>query len=85
MTMHMPNPYGRSATIAKAASRLRGDRLRKLYAICESQKTISTRKLEALIDELAESDRLDGIHFRELADRLQPSFTPKVNPPAQNA
>lgn len=62
--------YGRSETIAKAASRVRGDRLRKLYEICEDQKTISTRKLKNLIDELADSDRLDGIHFRELADKL---------------
>lgn len=62
--------YGRSETIAKAASRVRGDRLRKLYKICEYQKTISTRKLKNLIDELADSDRLDGIHFRELANKL---------------
>ena len=56
--------------IKKAASRARGDRLARLYAICEGQKTVSTRKLSKLIDELAESDRLDAIHFRSLAGQL---------------
>lgn len=64
------NPYDHSNTIAKAASRARGDRLRRLYALCEGQKTVSTMKLSRLIDELADSDRLDAIHFRSLADQL---------------
>ena len=57
-----------SLTIKKAASRARGDRLRKLYDICENQKTISTRRLLFLVNELASSDRQDAIHFRDLAD-----------------
>ena len=57
-------------TIAIAASRLKGDRLIKLYELCEGQKTISTRKLKIMIDKLADSEREDGIHFRELADRI---------------
>lgn len=65
------NPYGYSVTIAKAASRARGDRLRKLYVICEDQKTISTKKLARLIDELAEGEKLDAIHFRRLADQIK--------------
>ena len=56
--------------IKKAASRARGDRLASLYTICEGQKTVSTRKLQKLIDDLAESDKLDAIHFRRLADQL---------------
>lgn len=66
----MQNLYGKATTIAKAESRVRGDRLSNLYQICESQKTVSTRKLKKMIDDLADSDRLDGIHFRELANKL---------------
>jgi len=68
----MTDPYGYSGTIAKAASRVRGDRLHRLYAICETQKTVSTRRLSKLLDQLADSDRLDGIHFRELANKIAP-------------
>ena len=43
--------------IQKAGAMARGDRLTKLYEICERQATISTRKLLPLVDELAASDR----------------------------
>lgn len=66
----MRSPYGFSETIAKAASRARGDRLGKYYLICEGQKTISTKRLERILDELQESDRLDAVHFKSLADQL---------------
>jgi hypothetical protein len=39
----MSDPYGYSVTIAKAASRARGDRLADLYRICEQQKTMGIR------------------------------------------
>lgn len=68
----MSDPYDYSNTIGKAASRVRGDRLHRLYAICETQKTVSTKRLRNLIDQLAASDRLDGIHFRALADKIAP-------------
>lgn len=67
----MENPYGYKSTIAKAASRVRGDRLGKLYQLCDQQKTVSTRKLRQMLDALAESDTLDGIHFKELANRIK--------------
>ena len=57
-----------SVLIRKAASRVRGDRLSKLLAICEKQKTISTRKLMRHVRELEAIDRLDGLHFKALAD-----------------
>jgi len=57
-------------TVAKAACRARGDRLNKLYALCENQTTVIAGKLSSLIDELAESDKLDAIHCRCLADQL---------------
>lgn len=66
----MTNLYGKIETLTKAASRARGDRLGKLYKLCETQKTISTRKLEGLLDELRDSDRLDAIHFKVLADKV---------------
>ena len=60
-----------SLTIQKAASRIRGDRLAKLVTICEQQKSISTRRLAKLVDELRDSDRMDGLHFKALADLLR--------------
>lgn len=66
----MSKPYDYSNTIAKAASRARGDRLNELYRLCEGQKSVSTKKLERMIDNLADSDRLDSIHFRELANKI---------------
>lgn len=57
-----------SVTIKKAASRARGDRLADLKFLCETQKTISTRKLLRFVRELEESDRQDAVHFRDLAD-----------------
>ena len=68
----MESPYSYKSTIAKAASRARGDRLGKLYKLCAQQKTVSTRKLWWLIEELHDSDRLDAIHFRKLADQIAP-------------
>ena len=56
-----------SVTLKKAASRVRGDRLADLRHLCETQKQISTRKLMRFVRELEDSDRQDGIHFRDLA------------------
>ena len=67
----MSNPYGYSNTIEKAAARCRGTILTPLHRVAESQKTISTRKLSALLDDLQDDLRLDAIHFKVLADRLQ--------------
>ena len=64
------NTYDYADTIQKAASRARGDRLGPLYKLCEEQQTVSTKKLEMMIDKLWESDRQDAIHFKTLADRL---------------
>lgn len=68
----MSDPYDYRNTIATAASRALGHRLRGLYELCENQKTVSTNKLIGMVDELAESDRLDAIHFRALADKIAP-------------
>lgn len=54
-------------TMEKAASRARGDRLQFMYEICEKQKTVGTVKLEGFLNYLHESDKLDAIHFRDLA------------------
>jgi len=58
--------YCQKNTMEKAASRARGDRLHFMYRICGKQKTISTRKLLLLLEQLHESDKLDAIHFRDL-------------------
>ena len=60
-----------SITIKTAASRARGDRLRKLRELCATQKTVSTRRLGHMVDELAQSDCQDAIHFKWLADFVQ--------------
>lgn len=55
-------------TIRKAASRARGDRIARLFELCESQKSVSTNRLRKIVEELYESDKLDALHFRALAD-----------------
>ena len=57
-----------SLTIQKAASRARGDRYEKLLRLCDQQKSVSTRKLLVMIEDLLKSDRLDALHFKALAD-----------------
>lgn len=64
------NCYNPKNTMEKAASRARGDRLNGLYDICESQKTISTLRLISYLNAMHESDKLDAIHFRDLALKL---------------
>jgi hypothetical protein len=60
-----------SILIKKAASRVRGDRLSRLREVCENQKTISTRRLSRLLEDLEQSDIQDGHHFRVIADHLR--------------
>ena len=57
-----------SEIIKKAASRARGDRLTELVYICETQKTISTRRLLMYVEKLQKSDTQDAFHFKKLAD-----------------
>lgn len=63
--------YDYSATIQKAAMRVRATGLQPLYRICEEQKSISTSRLRQILDVLADDMRQDGIHFRALADQLK--------------
>ena len=60
-----------SIAIQKAASRVRGDRFHDLLSICEQQKTIRVDRLRFFLSVLLESDRLDGIHFKALADEIR--------------
>ena len=57
--------------LKKAALFTMGKRLNRLYSLCESQKTVSTRKLERLLDEVAEADRLHAIYLTKLADKAK--------------
>lgn len=66
----MESPYDKRNTIQKAAQLAMGNRLTGLYEICEKQKTISTAKLESYLDALHEDMKLDAIHFRALADKM---------------
>lgn len=64
-----------SLTIQKAASRARGDRLSRLFALCENQKSVSTSRLRKIVEELYDSDRQDALHFRSLADYVRSHTT----------
>jgi len=66
----MESPYDKRNTIQKAAKLADGTRLKGLYEICEKQKTISTAKLENYLEALHEGMKLDAIHFRALADKM---------------
>jgi len=61
----MGKVYTRSNLIASAASFVRADMLTELFGICETQKTISTRKLGILLDKIEEDMKIHGIHLRE--------------------
>ena len=54
----------------KAAALACGDRLSELYTLCETQKTVSTAKLETLLDKLADDMRLDAIFLSAVADEM---------------
>ena len=76
----MPSVYLDVAVIiAKAANRLRGDRLVKLRKLCERQRSVSTKRLARIIEALADSDRQDGLHFAALADFVR-AHTADSNP-----
>lgn len=54
----------------KAAAIARGDRLSELYTLCETQEKVSTAKLEALLDNLADDMRMDAIFLSAVADEM---------------
>lgn len=64
------NHYGIKNTMEKAASRARGDRLQGLYCLCERQKAVTTSVLFRYVAAMHESDKLDAIHFRDMALKI---------------
>jgi hypothetical protein len=64
--MKYPPYASRSNLIAKAASFTRGDKLGRLYILCDKQKTISTRKLERILNDMADDLRCDAIFLKEI-------------------
>tara|TARA_A200000159_G_scaffold147384_1_gene154404 strand:+ start:2698 stop:2946 length:249 start_codon:yes stop_codon:yes gene_type:complete len=67
----MRDPYDYSNTIIKAAARARGTALTPLHRIIEGQKTVSTRKLAAVVDDLHDVLQQDAIHFKKLAEKIE--------------
>ena len=55
----------------KAASHIRGDHLRALREICDQQKTVSTKRLWWLLEDLADDLRLDGMMLQGIAEHLR--------------
>jgi len=68
--MRYPTRATRANLIAKAASYARCDRLNKFYATIEGKKSISTRKLGKMLDNLQEDFKLDAIFMKNIADKL---------------
>ena len=55
----------------KAASFIRGDHLRALREICDTQKTVSTKRLWWIVQDLADDLRLDGMMLQGIAEHLR--------------
>lgn len=60
-----------SVLIKKAGSLVRGERYIELRIICDSQKTVSTRKLARIVEELEQSDRREAKQLKALADVIR--------------
>ena len=60
-----------SVIIARAARCVRGDSLTALREICDTQKTISTKRLWWLLEDLADDLRLDGMMLQGIAEHLR--------------
>lgn len=60
-----------SEIIKTAAQFALGRRYNELYDICELQNTVSTRKLEKLIDKLAAEDRRHALFLRGIEAQLR--------------
>lgn len=66
----MGNVYDKRNAIAKSAALARGLRLEELYTICEEQKTVSTKRLLAIVEKLHDDMRLDAIFLKELSKKI---------------
>lgn len=55
----------------KAAACIRGDHLRELREICETQKTVSTTRLWWLVQDVADDLQLDGMMLHGIAKHLK--------------
>jgi len=66
-----PRPATRGNAIAKAASYARGDMLGKLYILCEGQKTVSTKKLERILDDIADDLKTDALFIKNLSNKIE--------------
>ena len=60
-------------SIYKAAALARGDGLSVLYRLCETQKTISTKKVLEHIERTHEFMKTCAYHMAKLADELPPN------------
>ena len=68
--MIYPSYASKSNLIIKAASFARGDKLGRLYYLCDKQKTVSTQKLERILDDMADDLKLDAIFLKEISKQL---------------
>jgi hypothetical protein len=66
--MSKEKPVG--ALIPIAARLARGDALNRLYEICENQKSISTKNLEQLIDDLGDIMKKESAYIRTTYNRI---------------
>ena len=55
----------------KAASRARGTPLTTLHRVIEGQKTVSTRNLALIVENLEDTINQDAVHFKKLAEKIE--------------
>lgn len=60
----------KSKLLEQAVSNVRGEKLSHLYELCETQKTISTKKLERCLDEISDKMIINAIELRRIFDSL---------------
>ena len=62
----------RKQAINAAANLVLAKPMSELYALCEVQKSISTKKLEYLLGKAQDKYREHGVLMRKLSDNLNP-------------
>jgi hypothetical protein len=60
-----------------AASLAKGRYIGRISALCENQKTVSTKKLQRIIEDIEDVQRLDAINLKKVIDQLRKPVTQK--------
>jgi hypothetical protein len=66
--------------IYQAAALAKGDVLRPLLILCESQQSISTRRLELHLEDIGDYLKAVAIMMRQLSDEVPPNAQVQAGP-----